>query len=75
MVNTKEQPKSTRPVFTSATKSAYGKSSSGTSDNTTGNGPTAGTNVKSKKITTMAMAFMTAAAIISLRGLPMMAAE
>lgn len=30
---------------------------------------------KSKKITTMAMAFMTAAAIISLRGLPMMAAE
>jgi putative glutamate/gamma-aminobutyrate antiporter len=75
MVNTKEQPKSTRPVFTSATKSAYGKSSNGTSDNTTGNGPTAGTNVKSKKITTMAMAFMTAAAIISLRGLPMMAAE
>ena len=28
-----------------------------------------------KKITTIAMAFMTAAAIISLRGLPMMAAE
>lgn len=30
---------------------------------------------KKKKITTMTMAFMTAAAIISLRGLPMMAAE
>ena len=32
-------------------------------------------SLKSKKITTGAMAFMTAAAILSLRGLPMMAAE
>ena len=35
----------------------------------------ANATTKKSKITTMGMAFMTAAAIISLRGLPMMAAE
>ena len=71
MVNTKENSKSSKPIFTSPSKVASKNSSS----NTTGHGPTAGTSQKSKKITTMAMAFMTAAAVISLRGLPMMAAE